>query len=399
MAVYRPKFRPKYRDPETGELKTGELKESEIWWYDFLFAGKRRRASTGTSRKTLAVEAERSRRLELERALSGLPTEAPENRIRAVSEALGAYQQAYPMGHRAKSIELVEDRAVHLHRLLGGLLLPDLTPERLIDYMRTRQREGVSGRTVNLEVSILSRAIGYTWKALWPKVNKLEENRDVGRALEREQEQRIFEAGARSQSRLIYPYLVLLAWTGMRPDEGRLLEWLRVDFRAGQVIVGKAKTEAGTGRVIPMSATLRAVLEHHAAWYAGAFGPIQPGWYVFPQCRRNTPIDPAQPVGSLKRAWEGVRAKAGVDCRLYDLRHSFCTKMAEAGVPEATMVDMMGHMSVAMLRRYSHIRAQARRDAITAMEERERRAEFSNGAPTVSPKVSGFGPSKLLVTH
>ncbi|MBK5294114.1 MAG: tyrosine-type recombinase/integrase [Acidobacteriia bacterium] len=40
-------------------------------------------------------------------------------------------------------------------------------------------------------------------------------------------------------------------------------------------------------------------------------------------------------------------------------RHSFCTKLAEAGEPESTMLDIMGHMSTAMLRRYSHIRAQA----------------------------------------
>jgi hypothetical protein len=33
------------------------------------------------------------------------------------------------------------------------------------------------------------------------------------------------------------------------------------------------------------------------------------------------------------------------------------------------MLDIMGHVSAAMLRRYSHIRAQARRDAIDALEE------------------------------
>ena len=33
-----------------------------------------------------------------------------------------------------------------------------------------------------MELMVLSRAIGYTWKALWPKVKKLEENQDTGRA-------------------------------------------------------------------------------------------------------------------------------------------------------------------------------------------------------------------------
>jgi len=59
-----------------------------------------------------------------------------------------------------------------------------------------------------------------------------------------------------------------------------------------------------------------------------------------------------------------------VNCRLHDLRHSFCTKLADERVPESTMLDMMGHVSAAMLRRYSHIRVQARKDAIRKLESR-----------------------------
>jgi hypothetical protein len=57
--------------------------------------------------------------------------------------------------------------------------------------------------------------------------------------------------------------------------------------------------------------------------------------------------------------------------------------LAEAGVPESTMLDMMGHVSAAMLRRYSHIRAKARRDAIAALEGR-----ILFGAPTKVPTIN-----------
>ncbi len=97
----------------------------------------------------------------------------------------------------------------------------------------------------------------------------------------------------------------------------------------------------------------------------------------------------------MKRAWETVRQAAGVQCRLHDLRHTFCTKMAEAGVPEATMLDMMGHVSAAMLRRYSHIRARARREAIDALEARS----VSVGVPTKVPTVDRFGASRSPVTQ
>jgi len=41
--------------------------------------------------------------------------------------------------------------------------------------------------------------------------------------------------------------------------------------------------------------------------------------------------------------------------------------MAEAGVPESTMMAIMGHMSRAMLERYSHIRMAAKREAVEAL--------------------------------
>jgi site-specific recombinase XerD len=134
-----------------------------------------------------------------------------------------------------------------------------------------------------------------------------------------------------------------------------------------------------------MSGALKAALEQHAAHCARQLGPIQPDWFVFPQSNRVRLLNATEPVLSLKTAWATVKAKAGVQCRLHDLRHSFCTKLAEAGVPERTMLDMMGHVSSAMLRRYSHIRAQARRDAISALEGKGSYI----GVLQESPKVNG----------
>ena len=141
-----------------------------------------------------------------------------------------------------------------------------------------------------------------------------------------------------------------------------------------------------------MTANLKAVLGQHAAWYASKAGPVQPEWYVFPLMNRLAMKDPRRPVTSLKTAWESVRDKAKVSCRLHDLRHSFCTKLGEAGVPERTMLDMMGHVSEAMLKRYSHIRAQARRDAIDVLEARQ----ILSGVVKDSTKVGGLRLRKSL---
>ena len=378
-------FRPTYKDP-----KTGERRQSRIWWYEFWIAGRRIRESARTTRKTVAIEAENRRRLELERALAGLPTNEPERRIRPVDVLLDEYAKGYRLNHRAKSVALVEGRAAHLKRILGNLLPVDLTEAGLLDYISRRQAEGASGRTINLELQVLSRALGSTWKALWPRLRKLEERRDVGRALDAEEEGRLLEAAARNTSPLIYPYLMLLIWTGMREGEARMLRWGQVNFEEGLIIVGASKTAAGTGRAIPMSGALRSALELHASRCARWFGPIKPDWYVFPASNRRRPVDPARPVGSLKRGWEAVRRAAGVNCRLHDLRHTFCTKLAEAGIPEQVMLDMMGHVSQAMMKRWSHIRLETRRRAIEALERAG--AEISVGVAKEVPKVSPSAP-------
>jgi hypothetical protein len=60
--------------------------------------------------------------------------------------------------------------------------------------------------------------------------------------------------------------------------------------------------------------------------------------------------------------------------------------MAEAGTPESTMLALMGHMSRAMLERYSHIRLAAKRDAVEALNLAPRMLP-SNEIPKESPKV------------
>ena len=60
--------------------------------------------------------------------------------------------------------------------------------------------------------------------------------------------------------------------------------------------------------------------------------------------------------------------------------------MAEAGVPESTMLAIMGHMSRAMLERYSHIRMAAKRTAVEALST-PKPDPSSNGVSTISTTI------------
>lgn len=384
MSVYRPKYR---------DQKTGELRESGNWWCEFTFAGNRYRTNTHQTLKTLAREFEKTERRKLERSYAGLPTEDPAKRIQTVTEILKAYQERYATGHREKSIIWVKNRAAHLERLLGRTILPDLTESKIREYIRTRlaEREGddkrrVSNRTVNMELLCLSRAIGHTWRELWPTVRKLEEREDTGRALSADEEAALLSAADANRSPLILPFVRIALLTAMRAGEIRSLRLQQLDWKARYLRVGTAKTRNGTGRDIPMNADLAETITSQVAWLKERFETEpQPDWYLFPFSNAVRPVDPRRPATTLKTAWESVRTTAKVNCRFHDLRHTALTKMAEAGVPESTMLALAGHMSRVMLERYSHIRMQAKRDAVEALALPK--AANADSIPKVLPKV------------
>lgn len=117
--------------------------------------------------------------------------------------------------------------------------------------------------------------------------------------------------------------------------------------------------------MIPMGASVFKSMLQHLAWWSSKFGEALPDLCCFPF--GNPPSDPTRHISTLKHSWETVREAAGIDCRWHDLRHSFCTKLAEDGVPESTMLSLMGHMSRAMLERDSHIRIAAKRVAVEGL--------------------------------
>jgi integrase len=237
-----------------------------------------------------------------------------------------------------------------------------------------------------MEVGELSRAIGKPWSVLWPKVRKQEERKDIGRALSPEEESRLLEsAGKKRRWHTAAVIIRGLLLTAMRSGEFTKLAWGQTDLDKRIITVGRAKTSSGTGRVIPMNGDLFALLSAHAAWFTERLGETRPEYFLFPF--GSVANDPTRPTTTLKTAWDGIRKDAGVSCRLHDLRHTALTKMAEAGTPESTMLALAGHMSRAMLERYSHIRLAAKRTAVESLVTTKPAAK-SNGVVQESVQVA-----------
>jgi Phage integrase family len=56
--------------------------------------------------------------------------------------------------------------------------------------------------------------------------------------------------------------------------------------------------------------------------------------------------------------------------RFHDLRHHAITELAESQVSDQTIMAIAGHVSQKMLARYSHVRSEARRQAVMALSAR-----------------------------
>jgi hypothetical protein len=205
MAVYKP-------------TRKGDT--SKFYVCEFVYQGKRFQESTGATGKTLAKEYEKRRKAEMERAAAGLPTEQKATRIRTVNDVVEPYLAGYALSHRPKSILFAKGCLANVKKALGNVVLSDLTEARIKDYIRQRQSDKVSGRTINMELGELSRAIGQRWSLLWPKVRKMEERKDVGRALS-PREQKTLLDGLKNRRTPHLPTLIpMLLLTGMRAGGG-----------------------------------------------------------------------------------------------------------------------------------------------------------------------------------
>ena len=111
------------------------------------------------------------------------------------------------------------------------------------------------------------------------------------------------------------------------------------------------------------------------------FDDALPSHFVFPSERYGLKGDkgvksgmvavwdrnPNKPIGSWKTAWGVCRKAAKVECRLHDLRHTFVSRLAEGQTTDQTIMALAGHLSRKMMERYSHVRNDAKRKAVEAL--------------------------------
>ena len=343
------------------------FKRGGVWWYKFYFAGVLIRESSKSTSKTVAKSAEDQRRRELEAGFHNLK-EIRQQRIRYLKDIIAEYLVGYRLRYRSAAFA---DYALgHVSRLLGGKLIVDIDEAAVLGYQEDRLREKASPKSINEEVRFLLKMLGDSGELIRAHLRKnkqlkLAVRKRIGKAFDSDETDRLAAKAKQSRSPHMYPAFMLARNAGLRDAEIKTLTWGQVNLKAKSLQVGKAKSDAGEGRIVPLNSELYEALVNHRTWYLEKFGAADDEWYLFPW-GKPMPSDPTRHVTSLKTAWKNVRKQARVKGRWHDNRHTLITELAESGAGDETIMEIAGHVDRQMLHHYSHIRMKAKREALEA---------------------------------
>jgi integrase len=130
--------------------------------------------------------------------------------------------------------------------------------------------------------------------------------------------------------------------TGLRSNrEALVLKWDDIDFVSDIIRVLESKTAAGI-RNVPLSAVCKSELLRWRSLVGPRFSP-----HVFPNMR-----NPKRPLKQIRGSWAKALKLANVNhFWIYNLRHTFASRLSAAGLPDLFIAQMMGHSLQASCRR------------------------------------------------
>lgn len=286
---------------------------------------------------------------------------------------------------------------VQLLKFFGNKKVQYITVEDVLSYREWRAKNGAGTAIINMEVGVLSRVLkrAKRWQLFESDVRPLKGKHSIGRAMKPEEKSELLRiAAVRPEWQVTKCAAIIALNTTMRGCELKSLKWEDVNLIEKMITVRKSKTDAGL-RAIPINAAAMAAfmeLFHRAEKFKGT----EPQHYVFAACEHGD-IDPTIPMASWRTSWRALtRAiscpKCGLlqnpdeqcnnaECkanlkgvksvtaglRFHDLRHHAITELAESQTSEQTILSIAGHVSRRMLEHYSHVRIEAKRNALDAL--------------------------------
>lgn len=270
---------------------------------------------------------------------------------------LGELIDRYVKHHLSRK-KVAAQQASQLHwwqQQIGDLRLADVTPALLIQQ-REALAESRPGRprstaTVNRYLAALSHVftIGvreYEWLDRNPlqRVSRGQESRGRVRFLSEPERTRLLAACQASSNPDLYLAAILSLATGARRMEILGLRWPQVDLVRKTITL--LETKNGERRALPLGEQPLALLRDRAKVRRIDSDLVFPG---------RSPRQPAQ----FRHAWDIALKTAQIDdFHWHDLRHSAASYLAMNGASLQEIAAILGHKTLAMVKRYAHLSEQ-----------------------------------------
>ena len=153
----------------------------------------------------------------------------------------------------------------------------------------------------------------------------------------------------------LQPIILLALNTGLRRGELLGLTWGDVDMAGAQLVVRGTEAKSGRTRHIPLNSDVLAALQ---AWRQA---DVAPDAWIFAGPK-------GEQMQSLKTAWGKIAKAAALDgFTFHDLRHSFASKLVQAGVDLNTVRELLGHADIKMTLRYAHLAPEHKAAAVAKL--------------------------------
>ncbi len=343
--------------------------DSKFWWFKFVYRSVRYRESTKQTNRRKAEDYAAAFRLRL---IEGELNVRRKKASPSFSKAIQAFLEWSKDQHAEHPNTTLRYTSASkpLLRFFGKALLDSITAEDVGRYRKQRSalksdrtRRKLKPATINRELACLRAMFNFfieqdqiaknpVSKRRGKRGAFLEENNEQMRVLSFEEEQSYLSAASQPLKDLA----ILMLDTGMRPDEVARITRNNVHLDKNYVYNPFGKTKAAK-RKITLTRRAAEVLRDRIERVDSD--------YVFPH--KN---DPNKPMIKVNHAHDGAIGRAKLSkFRLYDLRHTFATRAAEAGVDLATLAAILGHSKIHMVMRYTHPTAEHQVGAIKKLEE------------------------------
>lgn len=334
-----------------------KFKRGRVWYVRGTVRGIRVYETAGTADAARAEEYRARREAQLwDRTVKG------ERGAHSFGEAALAYLQS----RRPSPSSLAKMRPIVEH--FQHRQLDQVTQDTIDGYLRVLHARSAPATITRVVITPVVAVLRFAAKRGWCDLPAFDRPKVPPRAavrwLTRDEADRLVAACAPH----LAPLVTFLLHTGARLGEALGLQWAQVDLQARRVAF--LDTKNGTHRGVPLN---------DAAWLALANLPLRQG-HVFLTPAGAPYYGSALGGSPIKTAFRGACRRAGIDgLRVHDLRHTFASWLVMSGAPLRTVAELLGHRSLAMVHRYSHLSPDHLRDAVDRLPSGAPRVQSRNG--------------------